>query len=61
MPRGIFKYLFCVFLALGCLVLIAGCDTTTDPTSGVDSSMLTADWISFVQQFAREALAAFLL
>lgn len=47
------KYFVRVLIASCLLMLIAGCNTTTTPALSTDLAM-------FLQQFARETLAAFL-
>jgi len=49
-----------VLAVLGCLMAIAGCEPATNPTLPVDWSTASTDVASFIQQFAREAFAAFL-
>jgi len=61
MNRSIHKHLVRILLLLSGLMLLAGCDTTTNPLSYIDQSAASTDLASFIQQFAREALAAFLL
>ena len=54
------KYVVCVVVAMSWLLLITGCEPTTSLSLSGDSSALSTDLSVFIQQFAREALAAFL-
>ncbi len=49
-----------ILVVLGFLMLMTGCDLTANPALPVDLSTRSTDVASFIQQFAREALAAFL-
>lgn len=55
------RFLIRVCVASGCLLSMAGCDVAASPALPVDLSTPSADLAMFIQQFAREALAAFLL
>ncbi len=54
------RFLIRVCVAFGWILLMAGCDVATTPVSPVDLSTSSADLTTFIQQFAREAIAAFL-
>lgn len=60
MFKCVHKNVLRILLALGGLMYMAGCEITTTPALPVDVSTSSSDLASFIQQFAREALAAFL-
>jgi len=60
MAKGTHRRLVRVIATLGWLMLMAGCDLTTNPASPVDLSTPSTDLAIFIQQFGRELLAAFL-
>ena len=59
--RSGFSSFVCVGVAVVCLVLLTGCDPTSGQTLCGGLSASSTELASFVPQFAREALAAFLL
>lgn len=61
MAKTLHRYLVRVLVAAGWLMLMTGCDVATNPALPIDSSTQSTDLATFIQQFAREALAAFLL
>ncbi len=61
MIKTIQKNLIRFLTTVGGLMVLAGCDTTANLASFLDPSTVSTDLTAFFQQFAREALAAFLL
>ena len=60
MSKNTRTYLIRVCVISGWLMLMTGCDVTTNQALPVDVSTPSTDLAMFLQQFARESLAAFL-
>jgi hypothetical protein len=61
MVKTLRAYSFLIPAACGLLMLTTGCVIATNPSLAADASARSTDLTVFIQQFAREALAAFLL
>jgi hypothetical protein len=61
MVKTLRTYSFLILAACGLLLLTTGCDIATNPALAADASARSTDLTVFIQQFAREAIAALLL
>jgi len=60
MRKRAHRFAVVVSIALGALIFLGGCQGPVSDALGVDASAQASDLSSFFQDFAREALAAFL-
>jgi|GEM_PF-2200599 len=60
MAKRVCRNFLCILSAMSGLLFMTGCPATSDPSWPAGLSTTSTEVASFVQKFAREAIAAFL-